>query len=53
MRKGRGRRPARVVVVGEPENAFHWLDQVDRAFVSTDYSSSGPPGHAQDAENTT
>ena len=29
------------------------LDQVDRAFVSTDYSSSGPPGHAQDAENTT
>jgi divalent metal cation (Fe/Co/Zn/Cd) transporter len=25
------------------------LDEVDRAFVTTDYSSSGPPGHAEDA----
>lgn len=28
------------------------LDDVDRAFVTTDYSSSGPTGHAQDAERT-
>ncbi|CAK3854861.1 metal tolerance 11-like [Lecanosticta acicola] len=27
------------------------LDTVDRAFVTTDYSSSGPTGHAADAEN--
>nr|POE92993.1 metal tolerance protein 3 [Quercus suber] len=27
------------------------LDEVDRAFVTTDYSSSGPTGHASDAEN--
>jgi divalent metal cation (Fe/Co/Zn/Cd) transporter len=26
------------------------LHEVDRAFVSTDYSSSGPIGHAEDAE---
>ena len=26
------------------------LDEVDRAFVTMDYSSSGPTGHAQDAE---
>ena len=26
------------------------LDEVDRAFVTTDYSSSGPTGHAQDNE---
>lgn len=26
------------------------LPEVDRAFVTTDYSSSGPFGHAQDAE---
>ena len=26
------------------------LDEVDRAFVTTDYSSSGPPGHAQSAD---
>lgn len=28
------------------------LDEVDRAFVTTDYSSSGPTGHALDAERT-
>ncbi|TKA25513.1 hypothetical protein B0A50_05374 [Salinomyces thailandicus] len=28
------------------------LDEVDRAFVMTDYSSSGPSGHAEDAETT-
>lgn len=26
------------------------LDEVDRAFVSVDYSSNGPTGHAADAE---
>lgn len=26
------------------------LDEVDRAFVTTDYSASGPSGHARDAE---
>ncbi|EMC96268.1 hypothetical protein BAUCODRAFT_33618 [Baudoinia panamericana UAMH 10762] len=26
------------------------LDEVDRAFVTTDYSAGGPTGHAQDAE---
>jgi len=26
------------------------LDEVDRAFVTTDYSAGGPSGHAQDAE---
>ena len=28
------------------------LNEVDRAFVTTDYSSSGPTGHATDAEGT-
>jgi cation diffusion facilitator family transporter len=28
------------------------LNEVDRAFVTTDYSSSGPTGHATDAERT-
>ena len=28
------------------------LDEVDRAFVTVDYSSSGPTGHASDAEHT-
>ncbi|KAI7468132.1 hypothetical protein KC357_g6838 [Hortaea werneckii] len=28
------------------------LDEVDRAFVMTDYSPAGPSGHAQDAERT-
>lgn len=28
------------------------LDEVDRAFVTTDYSPSGPTGHALDAERT-
>ena len=28
------------------------LDEVDRCFVTTDYSSSGPTGHASDAERT-
>lgn len=27
------------------------LDEVDRCFVTTDYSSAGPSGHARDAEN--
>jgi hypothetical protein len=26
------------------------LDEVDRAFVTTDYSVGGPSGHAEDAE---
>jgi len=28
------------------------LDEVDRAFVTTDYSEAGPTGHAHDAETT-